>query len=275
MKVYYINSENTKIDLLNSPYRIEETDFFSFEWSYNKENRRVKNFYRDVETKKIKIDVNSNNYEEFYTALNNVTDIFNIDISKNVKGRLYFNDYYLECNIFKNDKDLESYVLPYAKVEFSIVADEVQWIKEDEQHFYHTNTSRETDSKKYTYKYPYRYGDPGGQMTVSNEGVVDNNILIRIYGPVTDPAVKIGDNLYQVFTTLEENERLEINTLNRTVKKINVQGEEINCFNDRNKESQIFEKVKPGTATVLWNNTFSFDIVVYNARTEPNWEGLF
>lgn len=54
MKVYYINSENTKIDLLNSPYRIEETDFFSFEWSYNKENRRVKNFYRDVETKKIK-----------------------------------------------------------------------------------------------------------------------------------------------------------------------------------------------------------------------------
>ena len=33
------------------------------------------------------------------TALNNVTDIFNIDISKNVKGRLYFNDYYLECNI--------------------------------------------------------------------------------------------------------------------------------------------------------------------------------
>ena len=90
MKVYYINSENTKIDLLNSPYRIEETDFFSFEWSYNKENRRVKNFYRDDETKKIKIDVNSNNYEEFYTALNNVTDIFNIDISKNVKGRLIF-----------------------------------------------------------------------------------------------------------------------------------------------------------------------------------------
>lgn len=87
--------------------------------------------------------------------------------------------------------------------------------------------------------------------------------------------LKIGDNLYQVFTTLEENERLEINTLNRTVKKINVQGEEINCFNDRNKESQIFEKVKPGTATVLWNNTFSFDIVVYNARTEPKWEGMF
>ena len=70
MKVYYVNSNNEQIDLLSVPYYIEETDFFNFEWSYETENIRVTRFYRDVETKKVSVDIFSQNQKDFYSAIN-------------------------------------------------------------------------------------------------------------------------------------------------------------------------------------------------------------
>lgn len=272
MKIYYVNSSNEKIDLLNAPYHIEETDFFNFQWSYETENRRVKRFYRDVGTKKISIDIFSQSESEFYKALNKLVDIFDIDNISNQKGRLYFNDYYLECNIFKNEKDMNSYILPYAKVDLSLVADSSKWIKEDTYHFYNSNIERKSGTKKYSYHYPYVYGGSEGQMAVRNTGVVENDILLRIYGPAQNPAVKIGNNLYQINVTLESNERIEIDTLKKKALKITSHGDEINVFNDRNKDNRLYVPIAPGTNIVVWNNSFSFDIVVYDARSEPKWE---
>ena len=123
MKVYYVNSNNEQIDLLSAPYHIEETDFFNFEWSYETENRRVTRFYRDVETKKVSVDIFSQNQKDFYSALNRLVEIFDVDNVSNVKGKLFYNDYYIECNIFKNQKDMKSYILPYAKVDLTLVTD--------------------------------------------------------------------------------------------------------------------------------------------------------
>lgn len=272
MKVYYVNSNNEQIDLLSAPYHIKETDFFNFEWSYETENRRVTRFYRDVETKKISVDIFSQNQKDFYSALNRLVEIFDVDNVSNAKGKLFYNDYYIECNIFKNQKDMKSYILPYAKVDLTLVTDSTKWIKEDTYHFYSNGEGRKAGAKKYSYKYPYIYGASEGQMTVRNIGVVENDILLRIYGPAQDPAIKIGDNLYQINTTLEANERLEIDTLKKKAVKITAHGDEINVFNDRNKGNRLYVPIPPDTNIVVWNNSFSFDIVVYDARSEPKWE---
>ena len=87
-----------------------------------------------------------------------------------------------------------------------------------------------------------------------------------------NPAIKIGDNLYQINTTLEANERLEIDTMKKKAVKITAHGDEINVFNDRNKDNRLYIPIPPGTNIVVWNNSFSFDIVVYDARSEPKWE---
>ena len=167
---------------------------------------------------------------------------------------------------------MKSYILPYAKLDLTLVTDSTKWIKEDTYHFYSSGEGRKTGTKKYSYKYPYVYGASEGQMTVRNIGVVENDILLRIYGPAQDPAIKIGDNLYQINTTLEANERLEIDTMKKKAVKITVHGDEINVFNDRNKDNRLYIPIPPGTNIVVWNNSFSFDIVVYDARSEPKWE---
>ena len=70
----------------------------------------------------------------------------------------------------------------------------------------------------------------------------------------------------------EANERLEIDTMKKKAVKITVHGDEINVFNDRNKDNRLYIPIPPGTNIVVWNNSFSFDIVVYDARSEPKWE---
>lgn len=276
MKVYYINTNNVKIDLLSAPYFIETTDFFEHEWSYSKENRKVKEFYRDVAEKNVEMDVISNSYNEYCNALNNLIDVFDVDIVKNQQGKLYFNDYYLKCNVFSSEKDLQSYVVPYAKIDLGIICNRVKWIKEETYSFYMSNTDVQelAENKIYSYRYPYKYGAAGGQGSVRNNGVIENDILIMVYGPATNPLVTIGGNIYQVNTTLESNERLEINTLEQTCYKITAYGDKINCFNDRDKSRQLYVKLLPGANTVVWNNSFNFDIVVFNARSEPLWENM-
>ncbi len=147
MKVYYVNSNNEQIDLLSVPYYIEETDFFNFEWSYETENRRVTRFYRDVETKKVSVDIFSQNQKDFYSALNRLVEIFDVDNVSNVKGKLFYNDYYIECNIFKNQKDMKSYILPYAKVDLTLVTDSTKWIKEDTYHFYSSGEGKKLEQR--------------------------------------------------------------------------------------------------------------------------------
>ena len=276
MEVYYINTNNTRIDLLSAPYYISATDFFNYEWSYDDENRKIKKFYRDVTEKTVEMDVIADTYDEYCSALNALLDVFEVDIVKNQRGKLYFNDFYLECNIFKSEKELDSYVVPRGKIELGIACDKTKWIKEETYSFYMTNTDTQelASNKIYSYQYPYVYGAAGGQGSVRNNGVIENDILIRIYGPATNPLVTIGGNIYQVNTILESNERLEINTLNQTCYKISPYGDKTNCFNDRDKSRQLYVKLQPEASTVVWNNSFNFDIVVFNARSEPAWGNM-
>ena len=85
--------------------------------------------------KKVSVDIFSQNQKDFYSALNRLVEIFDVDNVSNVKGKLFYNDYYIECNIFKNQKDMKSYILPYAKVDLTLVTDSTKWIKEDTYHF--------------------------------------------------------------------------------------------------------------------------------------------
>lgn len=137
--------------------------------------------------------------------------------------------------------------------------------------FYSSGEGRKTGTKKYSYKYPYVYGASEGQMTVRNIGVVENDILLRIYGPAQDPAIKIGDNLYQINTTLEANERLEIDTMKKKAVKITAHGDEINVFNDRNKDNRLYVPIPPDTNIVVWNN--SFHLISLSTMQEVNRNG--
>lgn len=156
-------------------------------------------------------------------------------------------------------------------VDLTLVTDSAKWIKEDTHHFYSTGEGRKAGAKKYSYKYPYVYGASEGQMTVRNIGVIENDVLLRIYGPAQDPAIKIGDNLYQINTTLEANERLEIDTMKKKAVKITAHGDEINVFNDRNKDNRLY--VPTHMVQILSFGTTPFRLISLSTMQEASQNG--
>ena len=70
---------------------------------------------------------------------------------------------------------------------------------------------------------------------------------------------------------MEANEDL---TIESTAKKIFVtrnDGSVVNHFNDRNKQSYVFEKIPAGMNDVTWDGDFGFDIILMEERSEPKW----
>ena len=77
--------------------------------------------------------------------------------------------------------------------------------------------------------------------------------------------------MYQVDCEVGEGEYL---TVDSTTKKIFVtknDGTIVNCFNSRNKNSYIFEKIPSGNNAVTWSGEYGFDVILMEERSEPKW----
>ena len=92
-----------------------------------------------------------------------------------------------------------------------------------------------------------------------------------VYGPCTHPEIRIGDNIYRVETTLYDSEYLVINSIKRTVIKYGRNGVTENLFNARDKYNCVFERIPAGNSTVKWNAQYSFDVILFQRRSEPLW----
>ena len=108
---------------------------------------------------------------------------------------------------------------------------------------------------------------------IQNPHFTDANFTLVIYGPVTNPQVTIGGNSYLVNIVLEQGERLEVDSRTRTVTKISKNGEHINAFHNREKGKTFFRKIPPGRQTVVWTGKFDWDLILYEERSEPRWNG--
>ena len=106
---------------------------------------------------------------------------------------------------------------------------------------------------------------------LNNTGFVPENFRMNIYGPCINPQITIGGHVYEVAKEFEANEYLTIDSIAKTITLTHTDGAVENCFNLRNKESYIFEKIPVGVNTVSGNAEFKFDITLFEERGEPKW----
>ena len=144
------------------------------------------------------------------------------------------------------------------------------WIEEVKKS-YSKEASLDENSLDYSYNYPYDYSPKISKGGIDNNGVALADFELMIYGPVVNPSVTIGENVYQVFTEIKEGEYLKIDTRNKTVEQYDIKGESLNKYNSRNKEHRIFNKISVGSNSVYWNGDFGFDVVMFKKRSEPQW----
>lgn len=122
---------------------------------------------------------------------------------------------------------------------------------------------------------------PRPPSTIEVPGTTPCPVKLVAFGPVTNPAITIGGNKYQVNVEVPNGSRLEIDghSWPKTVELVSVDGTRSNAFGHRlagasGSGSYIFEPVSPGvdgSPSVTWDGTFRAVVTLYEERSMPPW----
>lgn len=106
------------------------------------------------------------------------------------------------------------------------------------------------------------------------------SVKILIYGPATNPYVMLAGNRVQVDVTVPDGGYLEIDGITKTIIMTDANGDKTDCFDAGHRSTgegsgeYVFEKLPPGSNEVSWQNSFGFDLTVYEERSIPPWSTL-
>ena len=276
MELFYENSEGEKINLTKEPFLIQDPEsLFSYDWKYETSKNysctgNIKKFSKSVASKTMNIVIWADSKKEYDDCMNLWNQTVEIDVLNMIPGKLWCNEYYLPCYLYSgqySDFDEDFYA---TDKKINILTDINSWIKETPYSFEAKALSL-SNVKKYAYKYPYRYSISAGENFIENSHYADCNFKLRIYGPCVNPHIIIGNHRYQVWTILTAGEWLEIDSIHNKVYKVMINGTKVSLFNERDKLSSVFEKIPPGRQRVAAPGTFNFDLVLYEERSEPEW----
>lgn len=306
MELYYINSDGTIIDFTKPPYLAKDiSGLLDYDWECIVSHGRIFEFERKIAEIPLTINVLANTEEEYKTVCNYLFEALEKDVLGKVKGKLYYNGQYVSCNLIGNKKKDWIYGLPFMLNYFKLVTDNPFWYKEKTYHFYkstqetidsgnHDEVDNIIDNSEVKLDYPLDY--PRGYRTkyrpakkhylmdykydyhknhtvgrLDNDHFAASDFKMFIYGPCLNPEIRIGENVYRVFTTLYDSEYMVIDSLERTVVRYAVNGVKENLFNKRDKQNNLFKKIPTGQNSVKWAATYPFDVILFQERSEPAW----
>lgn len=124
---------------------------------------------------------------------------------------------------------------------------------------------------------PYDLGVTAPRQYAINPGYSNSPAKLIVYGPVVNPSVRLAGNLYQVDVTVPDGGYMDIDPLRRTVTVVAADGTTMDAFSKAHRGSgagsgeYIFERVPAGTSEISWDNSFGFDLTLYEEEGEPAW----
>lgn len=142
-----------------------------------------------------------------------------------------------------------------------------------------TATSGDGEFLDLPYDLPYDLGVPSTRSYIDVGEWGAAPLKFTVYGPCTNPAVRIDGNWYKVDLTIPEGGYLVIDPLAvpRSVTLVNADGSTIDAFSKAHRGEglgsgeYIFQPASAGTHEVDWDKSFGFDLTWYEEEGEPPW----
>lgn len=274
--IYYVNSNNEKIDLLEPPYMLQTGELFGYKWNYESKQRlggggKITNIRKDLEERTLTLSIVNYGVENYEEAIDHLHGVVDIDVLKKTPGRLYVGDMYLNCYVTASEKSEWEPEAGYIDVSLTLAVEYPMWVGENPYTFHSFGISS-TNNKRYPRRYPYRYANGMNSTYIINPHFANSNFKLIIYGPVVNPMVTTGGVSYLVNAILEEGEYLVIDSRSRTIIKVKKNGEQENLYHNRQKGRNFFRKIAPGRQPISWTGKFNFDLIIYEERGEPKWK---
>ena len=258
---YYKNSRGDILNLLEYPFCAADAEFFNSDWTES----------TSVYERTVQVDVWGTDDNDFAKNMEHLYSVISVDAEEATYGRLYVNDTFLRCRVQASKKtNWKGYV--YSEVELTFTAPELAWVREEKKTFVPQEESTAADGLDFTFDFPFDFADPRrGSAAWEIDHVTASDFQMIVYGPCVNPKVLINDHAYEVFTTLEANEYMIIDSRDYTAYKYLTNGTEQSLFDNRGLEQSIFEKIPSGMLRINWSGDFGFDLTLFLERREAQW----
>ena len=242
-KLQYKNHMNEVLDFGAGKLFINENDLHDYSWDVTSKNNRISNFKRGIITKTIPIIMKVDSVAEGIQLRNKLFEVFEKDVLSQKHGKIIIGDYYLNCFVTSNVKSDYLINNGYMKINVKITTDIPHWIRENTTRFNYATSGELGKSLDYNRDFPHDYSSNLNVTRLNNTNFVPSNFLINIYGACDNPVITVGGHDYAVNVSLSATDYLTIDSINKTIVKTTETGGTENCFNLRDKNSYIFEKM--------------------------------
>ena len=267
-QLIYKNHVNEVFEFGKDGIFVDMNDLHDYEWTVEKKGNRIASLDYAISKRKLPVVIICDTEEKGIQARNKLLEVVEKDVLAMKHGRIILGDYYFKCFVTKSQK--QNYLMSkrLMEVTLTLTTDFPYWVKESTTSF---GTASSDSGVDFNYDFPFDYTTNMIAKEVRNTGFVSSEFRLIIYGACTDPEVFINGHRYQVTCAVGENEYLTIDSSAKKVFLTANDGTVTNLFNNRNRDSYIFEKIPAGRNAVTWNGDFGFDITLLEERSEPKW----
>lgn len=269
--IKYINHINETLGFGSSGIFIAESTLLDFAWTAVSKNNRIAGFKKGIVSKTVSFFLKSKTVQEGLTQKNRLFEVCEKDVMAVMPGKIIIGDYYLKCYLTESKKGDCILNNGFLKVNAKITTDFPNWIKESKTTFNYGSIGKEGKNLDFNRDFPSDYSSNLLGETLDNTGFVASNFVLNIYGACESPSITIAGHVYEVDVSIADNEYLTIDSINKTVILTHEDGTKENCFNKRNRNSYIFEKIPSGISNVASGSYFKFDVTLLEERSEPKW----
>lgn len=267
--IKYINHVNETIEFGKDGIWMCENESIDFSWKIVNKNNRISGFQKGIVSKSIPVVIKARTEDKLNKLKNKLFEVFEKDVLAIKHGKLIIGDYYLRCFVTESKKSDYLRQSNSINVTLTISTDFPYWVKETTKTFNY-GSGNPGSNLDFNNDFPYDYASNLRNVSLNNTGFYESNFSICIYGACNNPSVVIAGHEYKVNTAIEANEYLVIDSAEKTITLTKKDGTKVNCFNYRNRDSYIFQKIPSGMNTVSGSN-FKFDITLFDERSEPKW----
>lgn len=271
-RLKYKNHLGEEISFGQGGFFVNQNDLRNFFWNYTSRNNRLSSFKKGVVNKTLTVIIACESEEEGLEKRNELFEVCEKDVLANKHGKFIIGDYYMKCFVVGSTKTDYLYGNHRMTVTLSVVTDFPEWVKESTTLFRkNAETTTGGDFLDYAFDYPIDYAYEFAIQNLINDDFVATNFRLIIYGSCSNPRIFIGGHEYTINADVSSGEHLIIDSAEKTIVLVKSNGEKVNCFNKRSRDSYVFEKIPVGSSSVSWEGEFGFDITLLEERSEPKW----
>jgi hypothetical protein len=283
MNVTYISSDGKSYPLtMSMRMRLKDANFHNYSWmadaSARQYGERIDAWRKEAAKYPATIAFRGT-HQQRREKVDDFHSSIERDCYYNSPGKLVWGEWYARCFVISSSTYPADFDMATTINDVEIYCPYPFWVSEQYIDIAPTSETvlRATD-KQYNahYGYPYSYMATAGtsrQIFIDHYAPCDFRAVL--YGAQSTMNVIIGNVHLIVNHAIPEGGYMVVDTRQDIPADkhcyLVAGGTETNCFNDRDPQATLLDKVEPGSVTVTYNRHSRLELTIYRERSEPAW----